>query len=174
MRLSQIRVNVAICLKFKLNACSFYQDMKWDDFPVLEKTTRCRQLGLSHQGSQKLQEKFGTENYLDLSLLICNFSKNVSVWLTASLKFLTEMLLCCLPLPCCFLNVSLPTLLATVLKFLFPLTTSITSGTANSNTSAPTRFAAGTIFFLRKRMAVLPITYTRAPKPRPLCRPISL
>ena len=51
-------------------------------------------------------------------------------------KFLTGMLLFYLPRPSCFLNVCLPTLLAAVLKFFFPLTTSATSGTANSHKSA--------------------------------------
>ena len=83
-------------------------------------------------------------------------------------KFLTAMLLFCLPSRSCFLNVCLPTIWAAVLKFFFPLTTSATSGTAKSNKSAPTRFAAGTIYFLKKVMAVLPITCARAPKPRPL------
>ena len=64
-------------------------------------------------------------------------------------KFFTGRILFCLPLPGCFLIVCLPTFLAAVLKFFFPLT-SATSGTANSNTSAPTGFAAGTIYFLRK------------------------
>ena len=73
------------------------------------------------------------------------------------LKLLTGMLLFCLPPPSCFLNVCLSTFLAAVLKFFFPLTLSATSGTANSNKSAPTSFAAGTIFFLKKGMAVLPI-----------------
>ena len=77
-------------------------------------------------------------------------------------KFLTGMLLVCLPPPNCFLNVCLPTFLAAVLKFFFPLTTSATSGTAKSNKSAPPRFAAGTIYFLKKRMAVLPITCGKA------------
>ena len=49
-----------------------------------------------------------------------------------------------LPLLNCFLKVCLPTLFAAVLKFFPPLTTSAVSGTANSNKSAPTRFAAGT------------------------------
>ena len=83
-------------------------------------------------------------------------------------KLLTGMLLFCLPYPSCFLIVCLPKLLAAVLNFFSPLTTSATSGTANSNKSAPTRFAAGTIYFLKKGMAVLPITCARAPKPRPL------
>ena len=83
-------------------------------------------------------------------------------------KFLTRMLLFCPPPPSCFLNVCHPTLLVAVLKFFFPLTTSATSGTAKSNKSAPTHFAAGTIYFLKKGMAVLTITCARAPKPRPL------
>ena len=83
-------------------------------------------------------------------------------------KLLTGMLLFCLQPPSCFLNVCLPTLLAAVLKFFFPLTTSATSGTANSNKTAPTRFATGTIYFFKKGMAVLPITCARAPEPRPL------
>ena len=87
-------------------------------------------------------------------------------------NFLTGMLLFCLPPPSCFLNVCLPTLLAAVLKFFFPLTISATSATANSDKSAPTRFAAGTIYFLKKGMAVLPITCAIALKPRPLWRPI--
>ena len=65
-------------------------------------------------------------------------------------KLLTGMLPFCLPPPGCFLNVCLPTFLAAVLKFFFPLTTSATSGTASSNKSAPTRFAAGTIYFSGK------------------------
>ena len=82
------------------------------------------------------------------------------------LKFSTGMLLFCLPHPSCSLNVCHPTLLAAVLKVFFPLTTSATSGTANSNKSAPTRFAAGTIFFLKKGMVVFPKLCARAPKPR--------
>ena len=54
-----------------------------------------------------------------------------------------------LPLPNCFLRVCLPTLFAAFLLFFLPLTTSAHSGTANSNKSAPTRFAAGLIY-LRK------------------------
>ena len=83
-------------------------------------------------------------------------------------KFLTGMLHFCLPLPSCFPNVCLPSFLAAVLKFFVPLKTSATSDTANSNKSAPTRFAARTIFILNKRMAVLPITCAKRPKLRPL------
>ena len=78
-----------------------------------------------------------------------------------------------LPLPNCFLRVCFPTLFAAVLKFFLPLTTAI-SGTANSNMSAPMRFAAGTTYLRRKGIAVLPITCRRAPKPLSLCLPTAL
>ena len=79
-----------------------------------------------------------------------------------------------LPSPNCFLRVYLPTLFAAVLKFFLPLTTSAISGTANSNKSAPTRFAAGTIYLRKNGIAVLPITCANAPNPRPRCRPTPL
>ena len=59
-----------------------------------------------------------------------------------------------LPSPNCFLRVCLPTLFAAVLKFFLPLTTSAISGTANSNKSAPTRFAAWTIYLRKNGIAV--------------------
>ena len=59
------------------------------------------------------------------------------------------ILLCLLPLPNCFLRVCFPTLFAADLKDFLPLITSPISGAANSNKSAPTRFAAGTTY-LRK------------------------
>ena len=74
-----------------------------------------------------------------------------------------------LPIPNCFLRVCLPTLLAAVLNFFLPLTTSAISGTANSNKSAPTPFAAGTMYLRKKGVAVLPITCASAPNPRPYC-----
>ena len=67
------------CYLFEIQSqCCFHQEMWWDKFPVREKTTHRPQLGLSHQDSQKLHQKVGTEKYLDLSILICNISKNVS------------------------------------------------------------------------------------------------
>ena len=74
----------------------------------------------------------------------------------------------------CLLRVCLPTLFAAVLKFFLPLTTSAISGTANSNKSAPTRFAAGTMFLRKNGVAVLPITCASAPNPGPQCRPTQL
>ena len=86
-------------------------------------------------------------------------------------NFVGMILFCLLraPSPNCFFRVCFPTLLAAVLKFVLPLTTSAISGTANSNKSAPTRFAAGTIYLRTNGIAVLPITCARAPNPLPLC-----
>ena len=53
------------------------------------------------------------------------------------------------PLPNCFLKVCPPILFAALLILFLPLTTSAITRTANSNKSAPTCFAAGTIY-LRK------------------------
>ena len=63
-----------------------------------------------------------------------------------------------LPSPNCFLRVCFPTLFAAVLKIFLPLTTSAISGTANSNKSAPTRFAAGTTYLRKNGIAVLPMS----------------
>ena len=70
----------------------------------------------------------------------------------------------------CFPRVCLPTLFAAVLKFFLPLPTSAFSGTANSNVSAPTRFAAGTTYLRKNGIAVLPIICGSAPNSRPRCR----
>ena len=78
------------------------------------------------------------------------------------------------PLPNCFLRVCLPTLFAVVLNFFLPIITSAISGAVNSNKSAPTRFAAGTIYLRKNGIAVLPIYGGIAPKHRPRCRPIPL
>ena len=78
------------------------------------------------------------------------------------------------PSPNCFFRVCLPTLFAAVLKFFLPLTTSAISGTANSNNSAPRRFAAGTIYLRKIGIEVLSITCASAPNPRPRCRPTPL
>ena len=93
--------------------------------------------------------------------------------------FVGMILLCLLPplllpLPNCFLRVCFPTLFAAVLKFFLPLTTYAISGTANSIKSAPTRFAAGTVYLRKDGIAVLPITCASAPSPRPRCQPTPL
>ena len=87
---------------------------------------------------------------------------------------LLRLLLLCLPSPNCFLRVCFPTLFAADLKDFLPLITSPISGAANSNKSAPTRFAAGTIYLRKNGIAVLPITCASAPNPRPRCRPTPL
>ena len=104
--------------------------------------------------------------------LIC-FADFIRMTLLAHLFLLPPVLLR-LPSPNCFLRVCLPTLFAAVLIFFLPLTTSANSGTGNSNKSAPTRFAAGTINLRKNGIAVLPITCASAPNPRPRCRPTPL
>ena len=62
-------------------------------------------------------------------------------------------------------------ILCSCLEILFlPLTTYAVSGTANSNKSAPTRFAAGTIYLRKNGIAVLAITCASAPNLRPRYR----
>ena len=67
------------------------------------------------------------------------------------------------PSPNCFFRICFPTLFAAVLKFFLPLRTSAVPGTANSNKSAPTRFAAVTLYLRKNGIAVLPINCARAP-----------
>ena len=88
-----------------------------------------------------------------------------------ALRFLLPPVRLRLLSPNCFLRVCLPTLFAAVLKIDLPLTTSANFGTANSNKSPPTRFAAGTICLRKNGIAVLPITCASAPNPRPRCQP---
>ena len=71
--------------------------------------------------------------------------------------FLGMILLCLLPplrphSPNCFFRVFFPTLFAAVLKDFLPLKNSPISGTANSNMSAPMRFAAGTTYLRKKEL----------------------
>ena len=110
--------------------------------------------------------------------LVC-FADFVGINLLACLPYASSFppiapFLFLLPLPNCFLRVCLPTLFAAVLKFFLPLTTTAISGTANFNKSAPTRFAAGTIYSRKNGIAVLPITCASAENPRPRCRPTPL
>ena len=135
-------------------------------------TTRHRQLlGLSLQDFQKLAEKFGTENYSTwLVRNVCKMSlRDRLICFVDFVRMILLAVLFLLPLPNCFRKICLPTFFAAVLKFFLPLTTSSISGTAFSNKSARTRFAAGTIY-LRKNG----ICCENAPNPRPSCRPIPL
>ena len=104
---------------------------------------------------------------------LISFTEFVGMTLLA-LRFLLPRVRLRLPSPNCFLKVCLPTLFAAVLIFFLPLTTSAISGTANSNKSAPTRFAAGTIYLRKNGIALLPITCASASNPRPRCRPTTL
>ena len=79
-----------------------------------------------------------------------------------------------LPVPNCFLEVCPPTIFAAVLIFFLPLTTSAISGTESSDKSAPTCFAAGTLYLRKNGIVVLPITCARAPYPLPFCFPTPL
>ena len=81
--------------------------------------------------------------------------------------FLGMILLCLLPLPNCFFRICFPTIFAAVLKDFPPLISSPIFGAANSNMSAPMRFAARTTYLRRKGIAVLPITCSRAQIPFP-------
>ena len=78
------------------------------------------------------------------------------------------------PSPNCFFRIFFPTLSAADLNDFLPPKTSPTSGAANSNMSAPMRFAAGKTYLRKKGIAVLPITCASAPNPRPRCRPTPL
>ena len=79
--------------------------------------------------------------------------------------FIGIILLCLLPLPTCFFRVCFPTLFAAYLKDFLPLITSPISGAANSNMSAPMRFATGTTYLSKNEVAVLPITCAGAQIP---------
>ena len=140
---------------------------------LVHDTTRHRQLlGLSIRDFQKLPKKVGNENYSKwLMRNVCKMSHRDRLICFAGFVGMTLLaVLFLLLLPNCFVTVRLPTLLAAVLKLFLPLTTSAVSGAANSNMSAPTRFAAGTVYLRKKGYAVLPITCASAPNPRPCCR----
>ena len=89
--------------------------------------------------------------------------------LSCLVDFVGMILLCLLPLPNCFFRVCFPTPFAADLKDFLPVITSPISGAANSNMSAPKRFAAGTIYLRKNGIAFLPITCSRAPNPLPVC-----
>ena len=57
-----------------------------------------------------------------------------------------------LPSPNCFLRVCFPTLFAAVLNDFLQLITSLLSGIAKSNMSAPMRFAAGKTYLRKKEL----------------------
>ena len=119
--------------------------------------------------------------FLEMTLrdrLIC-FADFVGLILLACLPYASSILpmapfLFLVPLPNCFLRVCPSTLFAAVFKFFLPLTTSVISGKANSNKSASTRFAVGTIYLRKNGTEVLPIPFASAPNPRPRCRPTPL
>ena len=111
----------------------------------------------------KINEKFWLKCLCDRLICFADFVEKTLL----ALRFQ-------LPPPNCFLKVCLPTLYADVLIFFLRLTTSSISGTANSNKSAATRFAAGTMFSRKNGIAVLPISCASLSNPRPRCRPTPL
>ena len=175
VKLSQVNVIDPIRLNFKLYAVF----IKWGSgirFFVRGMKTHRQLQGISRQGFQKLPKKVDTENYS--IWLARNVCRNASLW-PAGLF----CRLCCKdyassfflpPLPSCFLRVCLPTLFAAVSKCFPPLTTSAIFDAANSNISAATCFAAGTVYFHKNGIAFLPFTCASAKGPRPRCRAIPL
>ena len=134
-------------------------------------------MGPSLQDFQELPQKLGAENYS--TLLMRNVCENVfRDRLLCFADFAVETLLAVLfllPLANCFPKVCLPTFFAAVLKFFLPLRTSAISGTAKSNKSASTRFAAGTIYLRKNGFAVHPTTCANATtnhRPRYRAKPL--
>ena len=76
--------------------------------------------------------------------------------------FVGMILLCLPPQLNCFLRVCFLTLFSADLKDFPPLITSPISGAANSNMSAPMRFAAGTTYLRKNGIGVLPKTCASA------------
>ena len=69
----------------------------------------------------------------------------------------------------CFLRVCFPTFFAADLKDFLPVITSPVSGAANSNMSAPMRFAAGATYLRKKKNTSSPNNLCKSPKsPSPL------
>ena len=135
-------------MQFSSSEVVEYSSCSWD---VQTSSTT----GTFLQSFQKLPQNVGTESYSTClirnvcktvsprpTVLFCRFRWNDS----ARTPFLLLPVLLRLPSPNCFLRFCLPTLFTAVLNYFLPLTTSASSGTANSNNSAPTRFAAGLNF----------------------------
>ena len=180
-RLSQINVIVPIRLKFKFYAV-FIKWGSWIDFLFMRV--------LDIVNNWDFPSKISRHCHKRLVPKIVVWHDQREMFVKMSLRdrldcladFVGMILLCfcsstcgSLPLhPIVFFRVFFPTLFAAVLNFFLPHTTSAISGTANSNKSAPTRFAAGTTYLLKNGIAVLPIICARAPNPLPLCLPTAL
>ena len=168
VRLSQINLLACFRLKFKLYAVfnewgssiNFLfmgrQDIvNYWDFPS-KVSTNCH---------KRLVPKITRHNYWEMFV---KMSLRDRLLCFADFVGMTQLVLRFrLPLPNCFLKVCLLTVFAALWIFFLPLTSSAISGTANSNKSAPTPFAAGTIILRKNEIAVIPITCASAPNPRP-------
>ena len=186
--LSQINVILPIRLKFKLYAV-FIEWVCRIDFLFMGRQYIVNYWHspskISGNCHKRLGPKFTRHDYWEMFVNICLhnrlfcFADFVGRNLLACLEYASSLppmapFLFLLPMPNCFLSVCLPTLFAAVLVFFLLITTSAISGTANSNKSAPTRLAAGTIYLRKIGIAFLPITCASAPIPRPCCRSTSL
>ena len=186
-RLSQVNVIVPIRLKFKLYAV-FIKWGSWINFLFMRGQDIVNNWDFPSKISRHCHKR------LLPKIVVRHVQRGMFVKMSLRdrldclVDFVGMILVCLLPLIClfpvrtplpslspnCFLRVCLPTVFAAVLKFFLPLTTSAISGTANSNNSAPTRFAAGTSYLRKNGIAILPTTCARAPKPLPLCLPTAL
>ena len=187
-RLSQINIIVPIRLKFKLYAV-FIEWGSWINFLFMWGQYIVNNWDFPSKISRHCHKRLvpkivvwhvQREMFVKMSLrdrldcLVDFVGMILLCFLAIRLLPVRLRLPCPSPSPNCFLRVFFPTLFAAVLKFFLPLTTSPISGTANSNMSAPMRFAAGTTYLRKKGIAVLPITCARAPNPLPLCLPTTL
>ena len=173
---SQINVIVLIRLKFKLYAVS----IKWGSCINLSFK---REQGIVYNWDFSFKISRHCHKSLVPKIVVGHDQRERFVkrslrdrlgCLVDSLGMILLAVLFLLPSPNCFFRVCFPTLFAAVLKDFLTLIISAFSGAANSNMSAPTRFAAGTTYLRKKGITVLPNTCARAPNPLPVCIPTAL
>ena len=175
-RLSQINVIVPIRLKFKLYAV-FIKWGSWINLLFMRRQDIVNNWDFPSKISRHCHKRLVPKIVVWHDQREMFIKISLGDRLDCLLDFVGMILLAVLfllPSPNCFFRVCFPTLFAAVLKFFLPLITSAISGTANSNKSAPTRFAAGTTYLRKNGIAVLPITCARAPNPLPLYLPTAL
>ena len=178
VRLSQINAVAPIHLKVELYAVL----IEWGsriDFLFVERQYIINYWDFPSKTSRKwlkrLAPKISWHDYWETCVKMSHRDRLVCFADFAGMTlFAVRFVLFLLPLHNCFLKVCLPTLSAALFKFFLLLTTSVFSGSANSNLAPPARFAAGTIYLRKNGIAVFPITCASAPNPVPRCRPIPL
>ena len=175
-RLSQVNVILPIGLKFKLYA-AFIKWGSWINFLFMRGQDIVDNWDFPSKISRHCHKRLAPKNVVWHDQREMFVKMSLRDQLDCLVDFVGIILLAVLflfPSPNCFFRVCFPTLFAAVLKFFLPLTTSATSGKANSNKSAPKCFAAGTIYLRKNGIAVLPIPCANAPNRRPRCRPTPL